>query len=93
MAEELTPFLPVRSATRTFEGAPYSYGPLIVGLVLLSFGVGNIIGSVGGGRYSDYIFNGMKAANGGVGEPEVGPVSKSLHSEHTDESVFLFIVR
>lgn len=58
------------TATRSFEGAPYNFGALIVGCILLSFGVGNLVGSVLGGRYSDYVFNRMKAANGGHGTPE-----------------------
>ena len=32
---------------------------------------GSLLGSLLGGRYSDYIFNGLKARNGGVGYPEV----------------------
>lgn len=39
--------------------------------MLLSFGVGNIIGSVAGGWYSDRVFNKLKKQNGGVGQPEM----------------------
>ncbi|ORY88318.1 major facilitator superfamily domain-containing protein [Leucosporidium creatinivorum] len=59
------------TASRTFAAAPYNYDALRVGLVLLCFGAGNFIGSVLGGRYSDYVFNGLKAKNGGKGEPEM----------------------
>ncbi|KAM0748205.1 MFS general substrate transporter [Meredithblackwellia eburnea MCA 4105] len=59
------------SASRSFAAAPYSYGSLVVGLILLSFGVGNFIGSVGGGRWSDIVFARLKEKNGGVGEPEM----------------------
>ncbi|GAA5995422.1 uncharacterized protein JCM10292_005162 [Rhodotorula paludigena] len=59
------------TATRTFAAAPYNYSPIEVGLVLLSFGLGNVVGSVGGGRYSDYVLTKMKEGNGGKGEPEM----------------------
>ncbi|GAA5962196.1 hypothetical protein JCM8115_006625 [Rhodotorula mucilaginosa] len=59
------------TASRTFAAAPYNYSPITVGLVLLSFGTGNVLGSVGGGRYSDYILRRMKERNGGKGEPEM----------------------
>ncbi|CEH14573.1 Synaptic vesicle transporter SVOP and related transporters (major facilitator superfamily) [Ceraceosorus bombacis] len=41
------------TAARTFAAAPYSYGPLLVGVVLLALGVGGIFGSVLGGKLSD----------------------------------------
>lgn len=41
------------TAARTFAAAPYSYGPLLVGVVLLALGVGGIVGSVLGGKLSD----------------------------------------
>lgn len=86
------------TASRTFAAAPYNYSPIKVGLVLLSFGTGNVVcfsllcwlicrststdnsfsaqlGSVGGGRYSDYILRRMKERNGGKGEPEVSSAS------------------
>ncbi|KAH7099006.1 vacuolar DHA amino acid exporter [Auriculariales sp. MPI-PUGE-AT-0066] len=50
------------TAVRTLSAAPYNYGALQVGLVLLSFGIGNIAGSVAGGRYSDYLLAKRKAA-------------------------------
>ncbi|BGP19499.1 hypothetical protein JCM10213_006319 [Rhodosporidiobolus nylandii] len=59
------------SASRTFAAAPYSYSPIEVGLILLSFGVGNVLGSVGGGRYSDVVLARLKAKNGGKGEAEM----------------------
>lgn len=59
------------TATRSFEGAPWDFGALVTGCILLSFGVGNFLGSIVGGRYSDHVFNKMKAASGGKGTPEV----------------------
>lgn len=59
------------TASRTFAAAPYNCTPIQVGLVLLAFGIGNVVGSVGGGRYSDYVLRKMKERNGGKGEPEV----------------------
>lgn len=58
------------SASKTFAEAPYNFGALDIGLVLLSFGVGNIVGSVGGGKYSDIVLRKLKIANNGVSEPE-----------------------
>ncbi|SCV74455.1 BQ2448_8094 [Microbotryum intermedium] len=57
--------------SRTFASAPYNYNALTTGLVLLCFGTGNFLGSVGGGRYSDYVFNKLKAKSGGKGSPEM----------------------
>ncbi|BGP42932.1 hypothetical protein JCM10449v2_006947 [Rhodotorula kratochvilovae] len=59
------------TASRTFADAPWNYTPIEVGLVLLAFGLGNVLGSVGGGRYSDYVLARLRAKNGGVGEPEM----------------------
>lgn len=39
--------------------------------MLLCFGAGNFIGSVAGGRYSDRVFNQLKAQAGGQGTPEM----------------------
>ncbi|WOO80705.1 Quinidine resistance protein 3 [Vanrija pseudolonga] len=58
------------TAAVTFSRAPYNYNPLIIGVVCLSFGVGNILGSVVGGRLSDRILQRLKAKNGGVSVPE-----------------------
>lgn len=54
--------------------APYNYNALNIGLVILSFGVGSIIGSIGGGRWSDRVLRKLKRANGGVSVPEVRPM-------------------
>lgn len=70
------------TAARTFAADPYSFPALIVGCVLLSFGFGNVVGSVAGGRWSDAMLKRMKEKNGGQGEPEV---CRSI-----DESVLLF---
>ncbi|GAA5824803.1 hypothetical protein JCM11251_005352 [Rhodosporidiobolus azoricus] len=59
------------TASRTFAAAPYNYSAIQVGLVLFAFGLGNVLGSVGGGRYSDYILRKLKEKNGGKGEPEM----------------------
>jgi hypothetical protein len=50
---------------------PYNYTPLKIGLLLLSFGGGNVLGSVMGGRYSDIILRKLKKKNGGASEPEM----------------------
>ncbi|KAG8984623.1 hypothetical protein FRB93_006403 [Tulasnella sp. JGI-2019a] len=55
----------------TFAEAPYSYDPLRVGGVLLSFGIGSVSGSVLGGRFSDRILARLKKANGGISRPEM----------------------
>ncbi|KDE08134.1 hypothetical protein MVLG_01615 [Microbotryum lychnidis-dioicae p1A1 Lamole] len=57
--------------SRTFAAAPYNYSAVKTGLVLLCLGTGNFIGSVLGGRYSDYVFNKLKAKSGGKGSPEM----------------------
>ncbi|KAF7344182.1 Vacuolar DHA amino acid exporter [Mycena venus] len=57
------------TASRTLSSA-YGYNALKVGLVLLSFGLGNLVGSVVGGRWSDMKLAHLKAANGGVSYPE-----------------------
>ncbi|EJD50730.1 MFS general substrate transporter [Auricularia subglabra TFB-10046 SS5] len=49
------------TCVRTFSAAPYYYDPLHIGLVLLAFGVGNVLGSIAGGRYSDYLREKCKA--------------------------------
>ncbi|KAF8172797.1 vacuolar DHA amino acid exporter [Mycena galopus ATCC 62051] len=58
------------TASRTLSGA-YGYNALKVGLVLLSFGLGQLAGSVLGGRWSDKKLAGLKVANGGVSYPEM----------------------
>ncbi|KAL7413574.1 major facilitator superfamily domain-containing protein [Mrakia frigida] len=59
------------TAAVTFAAAPYNYGSLKVGLVLVSFGGGNILGSLLGGRYSDFMRAKLTKANGGITEPEM----------------------
>lgn len=54
-----------------FSSLRYNYDSLKVGLVLVSFGGGNIMGSILGGRYSDFMLAKLKKANGGVSEPEM----------------------
>ncbi|KAI0671081.1 MFS general substrate transporter [Trametes maxima] len=49
----------------------YNYNALQIGLILLSFGVGSLFGSVLGGRYSDYVLRKLKARNGGVSNAEM----------------------
>lgn len=49
----------------------YQYDALKTGLVLLSFGIGSIVGSVLGGRWSDRTLLRLKAANGGTSFPEM----------------------
>ncbi|EIW70508.1 hypothetical protein TREMEDRAFT_28934 [Tremella mesenterica DSM 1558] len=59
------------TASITLAAAPYNYNPLYVGLVILSFGVGSMCGSLIGGRWSDMILKRLKRANGGVSNPEM----------------------
>ncbi|CED82859.1 Synaptic vesicle transporter SVOP and related transporters (major facilitator superfamily) [Phaffia rhodozyma] len=59
------------TAAVTFAESPYNYNALKIGLVLVAFGGGNIIGSVAGGRYSDYVLARLMKKNGGVREPEM----------------------
>ncbi|KAF8574318.1 vacuolar DHA amino acid exporter [Ramaria rubella] len=53
------------TAVRTFAAAPYFYGSLDIGLVLLSFGIGSMAGSILGGRWSDRLLRKLKDNNGG----------------------------
>ncbi|KAJ7484105.1 vacuolar DHA amino acid exporter, partial [Mycena galericulata] len=63
-------FVVVYTASRTLSSA-YGYNALKVGLVLLSFGLGTLAGSLLGG-------NELKAANGGVSYPEMRLKSTTL---------------
>ncbi|KAI0671082.1 major facilitator superfamily domain-containing protein [Trametes maxima] len=56
----------------------YNYGALNIGLVLLAFGIGSVLGSVIGGRYSDYIFKKFKTRNGGMNYPEMRLLSTMI---------------
>ncbi|KAF9234681.1 vacuolar DHA amino acid exporter [Melanogaster broomeanus] len=49
----------------------YDYDALRTGLVLLAYGIGSILGSILGGRWSDRTLARLKAANGGVSFPEM----------------------
>ncbi|KAF9230561.1 MFS general substrate transporter [Melanogaster broomeanus] len=49
----------------------YDYDALRTGLVLLAYGIGCLLGSVLGGRWSDRTLARLKAANGGVSFPEM----------------------
>ncbi|KAG9097921.1 hypothetical protein FRC06_007010 [Ceratobasidium sp. 370] len=59
------------TAALTFARAPYHFNPIKVGLVLLSFGLGNLAGSILGGRWSDHVLAKLKRENGGVSVPEM----------------------
>ncbi|CAE6440012.1 unnamed protein product [Rhizoctonia solani] len=59
------------TAALTFAAAPYNYNSIKVGLVLLSFGLGNLSGSILGGRWSDRVLAQFKAKNGGESVPEM----------------------
>ncbi|KAJ7353400.1 vacuolar DHA amino acid exporter [Mycena albidolilacea] len=63
-------FVVVFTTSRTLSSA-YGYNALEVGLVLLSFGLGNLAGSLIGGRLSDAKLASLKAANGGISYPEM----------------------
>ncbi|KIL57351.1 hypothetical protein M378DRAFT_171859 [Amanita muscaria Koide BX008] len=49
----------------------YGYNAMKIGLVTLSFGIGSILGSVCGGRWSDRTLAKLKEAQGGKGYPEM----------------------
>ncbi|KIJ60300.1 hypothetical protein HYDPIDRAFT_117385 [Hydnomerulius pinastri MD-312] len=49
----------------------YNYDALKTGLVLLSYGIGSVTGSILGGRWSDRTLARLKAANGGTSFPEM----------------------
>jgi len=49
----------------------YGYNPLQIGLVLLSYGCGSMLGSDLGGRYSDRTLKHLIATNGGFRTPEL----------------------
>ena len=65
------PFLPYKPSLPGSD--PYNYNPLIIGIVILSFGVGNMVGSVAGGKWSDVYLRKLRLANNGVSVPEVSP--------------------
>ncbi|KAH0832264.1 vacuolar DHA amino acid exporter [Lanmaoa asiatica] len=56
----------------------YEYNAMTTGLVLLAFGIGRILGSILGGRWSDRTLAQLKAANGGVSYPEMRLESTKL---------------
>ena len=45
------------SVQDTFSTPPYSMSTIVVGLLYLPIGIGNILGSVYGGRWSDYVMH------------------------------------
>ncbi|CCM00162.1 uncharacterized protein FIBRA_02190 [Fibroporia radiculosa] len=57
------------TASRTLANE-YQYDALNIGLVLLAFGAGALLGSIIGGRYSDHVLQKLKARNGGRGTAE-----------------------
>lgn len=59
------------TAALTFARAPYHFNSIKVGLVLLSFGIGNLAGSILGGRWSDHVLAKLRKENGGVIVPEM----------------------
>ncbi|KAF7799395.1 hypothetical protein EIP86_010627 [Pleurotus ostreatoroseus] len=52
-------------------GDKYGYNALEIGLVLLSFGIGSMFGSILGGRWSDRVFRKIQEQNGGKSAPEM----------------------
>ena len=57
------------TSSRTL-GNHYNYDPLKIGFVLLSYGIGCMLGSVLGGRWSDQVVRRLTSANGGNYLPE-----------------------
>lgn len=58
------------TATTTFTAAPYNYSPVLIGCVLLSLGVGGMIGSIVGGRISDWRLSQVLKRTGKKAAPE-----------------------
>ncbi|KAF8192455.1 major facilitator superfamily domain-containing protein [Pholiota molesta] len=58
------------TTVRTLGAPPYNYKSLQIGLVLLSLGVGSILGSLLGGRWSDRIRRQYQEKNNGVSKSE-----------------------
>ncbi|KAF9478176.1 MFS general substrate transporter [Pholiota conissans] len=58
------------TTVRTLGAAPYNYKSLQIGLVLLSLGVGSILGSLLGGRWSDRVRRRFQEKNNGVSKSE-----------------------
>ncbi|KAI0028480.1 major facilitator superfamily domain-containing protein [Vararia minispora EC-137] len=74
------------TCTRTLEGR-YGYDALKTGLVLLAFGMGNCVGGVLGGRWSDYTLRKLKEKSGGKATPEA---RRGMRLESTKHVLFLF---
>lgn len=70
-------FTVVYTTSRTLANA-YGYDALYTGLVLLSFGLGSMVGSIFGGRYSDRELARLARENGGRGCPEMR-LNSTLH--------------
>lgn len=62
---------PLPKGVTLISSSPYNYNPLIIGVVILSFGAGNMVGSVAGGKWSDVYLRRLREANNGVSVPEV----------------------
>jgi MFS family permease len=73
---------------RLIKSEPYNYNPLIIGVVILSFGAGNMVGSVAGGKWSDVYLRRLREANNGVSVPEVSPDHPHIDTT-TDEQMRL----
>lgn len=56
----------------------YNYDALTTGLVLLSFGIGSLCGSILGGRWSDRTLARIKLQNGGNSDAEMRLESTKL---------------
>ncbi|KAH7915436.1 major facilitator superfamily domain-containing protein [Hygrophoropsis aurantiaca] len=67
----------VYTCARTLASS-YNYNALQTGLVLLAFGLGNMVGSILGGRWSDRELARLKAKNGGKWTPEMRLESTKL---------------
>lgn len=53
-----------------YTSPPYSFSPIIIGLMYLPVTIGYIVSSIFSGRYSDKVVTRVKAANNGVFIPE-----------------------
>jgi len=78
------------TCSTTLFAPPYNYDALRVGLVLLSFGIGSMCGSLVGGRWSDRVLSNFKKVNGGVSNPEMRLESTKLAMPFLPASILAY---
>ncbi|KJA20497.1 hypothetical protein HYPSUDRAFT_43203 [Hypholoma sublateritium FD-334 SS-4] len=78
------------TTVRTLGAAPYNYKSLDIGFVLLSLGIGSIIGSVLGGRWSDRVRQKHQQYNNGVSKCEHRLISAKIMLPVLPASLIVF---